>query len=311
MNRKMWQLYPKLGHEAAVRTIPSNVLVVGMGGLGCPVTWALALAGVRRMTLIDPDVVDESNLHRQLWHHQTDIGRPKVLSAAEKLMNLFPGIELDHRQVRLDASNAVSLFRQHAIVMDATDGVETKFLLSDTSVKTGTPLIYGGVVRFEGLAMRIERGGPCLRCLFETPPEDAVSCSSAGILGSMAGLVGGLQAELALGSGRGGTSTLHVIDGAELSFWIITVCKRATCEACRPKRIDITNELCPMTYVRVKLAMEALADGETLEVLLRGEEPLRNVPRSAQEDGHRVLSVSDAGGGAQLLTLEIHHFRTF
>ena len=220
---------------------PKQVLIVGVGGLGCPASLALARAGVSRLTLMDPDVVEQTNLHRQPWHHQADVGQPKVHSAAAKLELAFPGVQIAARQERLTAQNAEELFTAHDLVIDATDGVETKFLLSDTSVRTGTPLIYGGVLRFEGLAMRIEPAGPCLRCLFETPPDDALTCAQAGVLGSMAGLMGGLQASLALEwlgphpdpfPGGEGTSYLQVIDGRSLTFRYVRVRRRADCSAC-------------------------------------------------------------------------------
>lgn len=206
------------------------VLIVGVGGLGCPASLALARAGVRQLTLIDPDVVEPTNLHRQPWHHDADVGRPKVLSAKEKLNVEFPALQVEALQQRVTADNADALFRAHGLVIDATDGVETKFLLSDTSVRTGTPVIYAGVLRFEGLAMRIEPGGPCLRCLFESPPDDAPTCAQAGVLGSMAGLMGALQAELALQpNAKAGEAMLQVVDGRSLTFRAVRVRKRGDC----------------------------------------------------------------------------------
>lgn len=229
----MWRVYPQVVHEEAVTTVPQRVLVIGVGGLGCPVTLALARAGVPSMTLLDPDVVDLTNLHRQPWHHDADVGRPKVESAAEKLRAQFPALQLERRQDRVTAANVEALFRAHDLVVDATDGVHTKFLLSDASVLTGVPLIYAGVLRFEGLAMRIEADGPCLRCLFERPPDDVPTCAQAGVLGSMAGLVGGLQAELALRPNETpGLSLLRVVDGHAFSFRAVKVRKRGDCAAC-------------------------------------------------------------------------------
>lgn len=215
-------------------SIPKRVLIVGVGGLGCPASLALARGGVGELTLIDPDLVELTNLHRQPWHHTADLGKPKVHSAASKLHRAFPGMRVAQLQDRLTETNADSLFRAHDLVIDATDGVETKFLLSDTAVRTGTPLIYAGVLRFEGLAMRIEPGGPCLRCLFENPPDDAPTCAQAGVLGSMAGLMGGLQATLALQSqaSRAGLAMLQVIDGRSLTFRAVKVRRRADCAAC-------------------------------------------------------------------------------
>jgi adenylyltransferase/sulfurtransferase len=213
------------------------VLVIGAGGLGCPASLALARAGVRSMTLVDPDVVDLTNLHRQPWHHTADVGAPKVESARTKLERAFPGLTVACEQRVVDASNAEALFRRHGLVIDATDGVDTKFLLSDASVLTGTPVIYAGVLRFEGLAMRIERGGPCLRCLFETPPVDVPTCAQAGVLGSMAGLMGGLQARLAqTPNAAPGLALLHVVDGQSLTFRQVKVRRRADCQSCNGAR---------------------------------------------------------------------------
>ncbi len=215
-------------------TLPKRVLIVGVGGLGCPGSLALARAGVPRLTLIDPDVVELTNLHRQPWHHTADLGLPKVQSAAQKLQRAFPSVQVTPLRERLTEKNGPELFRAHDLVVDATDGVETKFHLSDTSVRTGTPLIYAGVLRFEGLAMRIEPGGPCLRCLFEGPPDDAPTCAQAGVLGSMAGVMGGLQASLALRgpAPRAGEAMLQVVDGRGLTFRAVKVRRRPDCAAC-------------------------------------------------------------------------------
>ncbi|MGV3626005.1 MAG: HesA/MoeB/ThiF family protein [Archangium sp.] len=222
-------------HEEAVTKRPSRVLIIGMGGLGCPVSLSLARAGVSHLTIVDADTVDLSNLHRQPWHHDADLGRPKVTSAAEKLRARFPSLAVEPLQQRVSAENAEALFRAHDLVVDATDGVNTKFLLSDASVLTGVPLIYGGVLRFEGLAMRIQPDGPCLRCLFESAPDDVPTCAQAGVLGSMAGLMGGVQAELALReNSQPGVAPLHVIDGHGFSFRVVKVRKRADCAACAP-----------------------------------------------------------------------------
>ncbi|MFL5318004.1 MAG: HesA/MoeB/ThiF family protein, partial [Myxococcaceae bacterium] len=159
----------------------SRVLIIGAGGLGCPASLALAKDGVASLTLADPDVVDPTNLHRQPWHRTSDVGRPKVESAAEKLRAAFPQLEVRPLRTSVDHSNALELFSKHDLVIDATDGVLTKFLLSDAGVKTGIPLIHGGVLRMQGQVMAIAPAGPCLRCLFEAPPApDAIpTCAQA------------------------------------------------------------------------------------------------------------------------------------
>ena len=230
--------------------VPDSVCVIGVGGLGCPASLALAFAGVKRLTLIDPDVVELTNLHRQPWHHPSDVGVPKVESAAAKLRRQFPGLALTARQERVGAATIESLFLTHDVVLDATDGVGTKFLISDAAVLTRRPAIYAGVLRFEGLAMRLEPGGPCLRCLFETPPTDVPTCAQAGVLGAMAGVMGGLQASLAFRPNpEPGLALLHVVDGLDLSFRTVKVRRRPDCAACgdgaKAVLVDADDPSCP------------------------------------------------------------------
>jgi molybdopterin-synthase adenylyltransferase len=232
------------------RVASARVLVVGAGGLGCPASLALARAGVGHLTLVDPDSVDVTNLHRQLWHRTADVGRPKVESAAEGLRRAFPALRVEARAERVDGGNAEALFRAHDAVVDATDGTGTKLFLSDVAVATGVPLVYGGVLRMQGQAMRVEPGGPCLRCVYEEPPTaDAVpTCAQAGVLGSMAGLVGASQALLVLERLEGaprveGESTLHVLDGVALRSRRVRVRRVPDCEGCaRPRPLVFTEE---------------------------------------------------------------------
>ena len=217
-----------------------RVLIVGAGGLGCPASLALARGGVRAITFADPDVVDPTNLHRQLWHRDMDVGRRKVDSAARRLSEAFPAVEVEPLPLAVDAGNAEALFRSHHVVVDATDGIETKFLLSDVAVWTRTPLIYGGVVRMEGQVMEIAPGGPCLRCLFDTPPDPAsvATCAQAGVLGSVAGVIGAMQARMALERLRNpratldGASILRHFDGASLRTREVLVRRALDCAAC-------------------------------------------------------------------------------
>jgi adenylyltransferase/sulfurtransferase len=225
------------------RLFEARVLVVGAGGLGCPASLALAHAGVGHLTLADPDQVDVTNLHRQLWHRTADVGRLKAESAVAGLARAFPDLSTEALSVRVDADNAEALFRAHDVVIDATDGTATKFFLSDVAVLTGVPLVYGGVLRMQGQALRIDPDGPCLRCLYESPPppDSVPTCAQAGVLGSMAGLVGSLQALLALErlSGAGptrGEALLHVIDGATLTSRTVRVPRAPDCSSCAPGR---------------------------------------------------------------------------
>ncbi|AGC45167.1 ThiF/MoeZ/MoeB domain-containing protein [Myxococcus stipitatus DSM 14675] len=230
--------HPRIPHASRIER--SRVLIVGAGGLGCPASLALAQAGVGHLTLADPDRVDVTNLPRQLWHRPGDVGRNKAESAVAGLARAFPGLSTEALPERVDANNVEGLFRAHDAVIDATDGVLTKFFLSDVAVLTGVPLVYGGVLRMQGQAMRVEPGGPCLRCLYETPPSpDAVpTCAQAGVLGSLAGLVGAVQAlmvlELLAGASRRvpGEATLQVLDGLTLLGRRTRVERAPDCPGC-------------------------------------------------------------------------------
>jgi molybdopterin-synthase adenylyltransferase len=173
------------------------VLVVGAGALGCAAAGALAAAGIGRLTLVDPDHVELSNLPRQLLHRRADLGRPKVVSAAETLRARHPDLVVQTVQERVDAANARARLAAHAVVIDATDGIASKFLLNDEAVRAGVALVHGGVVRFLGQVLTVLPGrSACYRCLFQAPPAaaDVPSCREAGILGPLAGTIGVLQA---------------------------------------------------------------------------------------------------------------------
>lgn len=214
----------------------ARVLIVGMGGLGCPASLALARGGVRRLTLADPDVVELSNLHRQLWHTEADLGRPKVRSAQDKLSARSPGMEVTALQTRVDARTADALFAEHELVIDAVDGGETKFILSDAAVRTGTPLVHAGVLRMEGQVLHVGPGGPCLRCVFEEPAAlgPSASCAQAGVLGTVAGVIGGLQGELGLEvlRGRPADGELRRFDGRTLRWHTLRARRAADCAGC-------------------------------------------------------------------------------
>ena len=207
----------------------------GWGGSGCPAAVALAGSGTPRLTLVDGDVVETSNLHRQPLYGPEDVGRLKVEVARERLGRAFPGVQIETWAKRVGPADVDGLLARHALAIDGTDSVGAKFLLSDAVARTGTPLVSGGVVQWGGQAMRIDPGGACLRCLYGTAPrEDEVpTCARAGVLGSLAGVLGALQASLARGSASpAGRSTLHVVDGRTLRFRTLTVRRVPGCPGC-------------------------------------------------------------------------------
>jgi len=215
------------------------VLVVGAGALGCAAATALAAAGVARLTLVDPDRVEPSNLHRQLLHRTADVGRPKVLSAAETLQARHPGVAITPVEGRVDAANAAAFLAGHACVVDASDGLETKFMLNDAAVRAGRPLVHGGVVRFVGQLMTILPGeSACYRCLFGAPPAaaDVPSCQEAGVVGSLAATIGILQAAevVRLLTGAGGllTDRLLTVDALGGRWRRVRLRRNPACAAC-------------------------------------------------------------------------------
>lgn len=226
------------GQEALLR---SSVLVVGAGGLGSPALLYLAAAGVGRIGVIDGDRVDPSNLNRQVIHRESSVGRPKVASAAFALRELRGALEVDAHDEPLTTANAEPLFRRYDVVIDGSDNFPTKFLCSDASVVTGTPLVHAGVLRFGGQIMTILPGsGPCLRCLLpEVPPRrDAPACADAGIVGAAAGIVGSWQAAEAIkiltGAGRPISGRLLALDALEGTVSSIEVTRDPACPACGP-----------------------------------------------------------------------------
>jgi adenylyltransferase/sulfurtransferase len=214
----------------------ARVLVIGVGGLGCPAAEALARAGVGHLTLVDPDRVELTNLHRQLLHRTPDLGRPKIDSGADALRRMVPGLSLATLAERVTETNAAALFAGHDVVVDGTDGVGTKYVLSDASRRTGVPLIFGGVLRMQGQVMVIADGGPCLRCLYELAPDanQVPTCAAAGVLGSLAGLVGGLQALQAISvlEGRGKAGVLTLLEAGKLGSRQVKVPRVPGCPGC-------------------------------------------------------------------------------
>jgi adenylyltransferase/sulfurtransferase len=174
----------------------TGALVIGAGGLGCPAAFALAAAGVRDIGVVDDDVVDASNIHRQILHSDADVGIAKVESLAHALERRFPRARVEPHEVRFDATNAIALVSRYAVVIDGSDNFATKFVANDACVLARRPLIHGAAVGTGGQLLTVPAGGkPCYRCLFEELPPEGVgpSCAEAGVLGPVPGVVGALQ----------------------------------------------------------------------------------------------------------------------
>ena len=188
---------PEVGLEGQERLLASSVLLIGAGGLGSPLALYLAAAGVGRIGIADPDVVDASNLQRQILFATSDVGRPKVEVAAEPLRALNPDVDVVPYRERLSSENALEIFAGYDVVVDGTDNFPTRYLSNDACVLLGVPNVYGSIFRFEGQASVFDaRNGPCYRCLYPDPPPPGCvpSCAEGGVLGVLPGIIATIQA---------------------------------------------------------------------------------------------------------------------
>lgn len=230
----------QVGEAGQEQILAGRVLIIGTGGLGSPAAMYLAAAGIGQIGLVDDDVVDRSNLQRQLLHQTADIGRPKVDSARETLQAINPAVKVRCYRERVTADNMTDILAggDYQIVLDCTDNFPTKFLINDTCVQAGKAYIHAGIHEFQGQLMTYVPGqGPCYRCLFPEPPaiEAAVS-KPAGVLGALAGVIGTLQATEALkyilGTGSLLTGQLLVYDALTMTFRHVPVPRNPHCAIC-------------------------------------------------------------------------------
>jgi molybdopterin/thiamine biosynthesis adenylyltransferase/rhodanese-related sulfurtransferase len=236
---------PEVGEVGQLMLLGSKVLVVGAGGLGSPAALYLAAAGVGTIGVVDDDVVDASNLQRQVLHNIDRVGMPKVESARETLAALNPDVKVETHRERLSASNALRIMSDYDVVVDGGDNFPTRYLVNDVSLHTGVPVVHGSIFRFEGQVSVFEPWeGPCYRCLHREPPppELAPSCAEAGVLGVLPGVVGSIQAmeaiKLLLGIGETLTGRLMVYDALEQDFTVVSVSRDPGCPACGdPRRL--------------------------------------------------------------------------
>lgn len=232
-------LIPEVGLAGQERLARARVLVVGAGGLGSPVLAYLAAAGVGRIAVVDDDVVDVTNLQRQILYATADVERPKAAVAAERLHAMNPQIAIDALGVRLDASNARDLVRLYDVIVDGTDSFGSRYLINDACVLEGKPDVYGSIFRFDGqVSVFGMPGGPCYRCLYpEPPPEELVpNCAEGGVLGVLAGVVGTWQAaealKLLLGIGAPLVGRLALIDVLGARVREVRVARDPACPVC-------------------------------------------------------------------------------
>jgi len=232
-------LLPEVGMEGQLKLKQARVLCVGAGGLGSPLALYLAAAGVGTLGIVDFDIVDLTNLQRQVLHGTNDVGRKKLDSAAETLAAINPNVNVVKFETRLTSANALEIFRDFDIIADGTDNFATRYLVNDACVLTGKPNVYGSIFRFEGQASVFAlQDGPCYRCLYPEPPPPGVvpSCAEGGVLGILPGLVGVIQAtetiKLILGSGDSLSGRLLMIDALSMRFREVKVRRNADCPVC-------------------------------------------------------------------------------
>jgi molybdopterin/thiamine biosynthesis adenylyltransferase/rhodanese-related sulfurtransferase len=232
-------LLPEVGEEGQLLLLDAKVLLLGAGGLGAPSALYLAAAGVGTIGVVDMDVVDESNLQRQIIHNLDRIGMRKVDSARETIEKLNPDVTVNTHDERLSADNVMGLLSQYDLVVDGFDNFPSRYLLNDASLKTGTPVVHGSIFRFEGQATVFKpHDGPCYRCFLPEPPppELAPSCAEAGVLGVLPGIIGSIEAmeaiKLILGYGESLSGKLLAYDSTDESFLTYKIRRDPNCPAC-------------------------------------------------------------------------------
>ena len=236
-------IMPEVGMEGQRRLKAASVLMIGTGGLGAPVGMYLAAAGVGRLGIVDFDVVEASNLQRQIIHGTADIGRPKIESARDRLRDINPHIEIETHETRLTSQNALGLIANYDIIVDGTDNFPTRYLVNDACVLSGKPNVYGSIFRFEGQASVFwaaapNGGGACYRCLYSEPPPPGLvpNCAEGGVLGVLPGIIGAIQAnetiKLILGAEGTLFNRLLLFDAWQMKFREFKLRKDPNCTVC-------------------------------------------------------------------------------
>ncbi|HEV2471051.1 MAG TPA: molybdopterin-synthase adenylyltransferase MoeB, partial [Chthonomonadales bacterium] len=329
-------ILPEVGMEGQQRLKAARVLCVGTGGLGSPLAFYLAAAGVGTLGLVDFDVVDASNLQRQILHSTRDVGRKKLDSAEEKLEALNPWLRVVKHETRLTSANALEIVNDYDVVADGTDNFPTRYLVNDACVLMGKPNVYGSIFRFEGQAsVFVTPGGPCYRCLYPEPPPSGMvpSCSEGGVLGILPGLVGMIQAteviKLILGKGETLAGRLLLVDALEMRFRELKLKRNPECPVCgehptqtelidyeqfcgvkpeNPKENALQNGIPQMSVKQLKERRDAGEDVFLLDVREAYEYqianlggtliPMNDVPkRLAELDREREIVVQCKTGG--------------
>ena len=236
-------IMPEVGMDGQLKLKAAKVLLIGTGGLGAPLGLYLTAAGVGRLGLVDFDVVDFTNLQRQVTFTTQDVGKRKIEAARERLHGLNPEIQIDTHEVKLTSENALTILRDYDIIVDGTDNFPTRYLVNDACVLLGKPNVYGSIFRFEGQATVFALDdGPCYRCLYPEPPPPGLvpSCAEGGVLGVLPGIVGSIQAnetiKLIIGRGESLKGRLLIFDALKMKFRELRLRKNPDCPICGTHR---------------------------------------------------------------------------
>ena len=232
-------IMPEMGMDGQRKLKASSVLCIGAGGLGSPAAMYLAAAGLGRLGIVDFDVVDTSNLQRQLLHGTSDVGRTKLASAKDRILDLNPHVQVDTYETALSSENALELFAPYDVILDGTDNFPTRYLVNDACVISGKPNAYGSIFRFEGQASVFStKNGPCYRCLYPEPPPPGLvpSCAEGGVLGVLPGIIGVIQAteaiKVMLGIGEPLIGRFLIYDALKMRFRELKLRKDPECPVC-------------------------------------------------------------------------------
>ncbi len=276
-------IMPEVGMEGQRKLKAASILLIGTGGLGSPLGLYLAAAGVGRLGLVDFDVVDFSNLQRQIIHGTKDVGRPKIQSAKDRLSDINPHIRIDTYETALRADNALDIIKPYDIVIDGTDNFQTRYLANDASVLLGKPNVYGSIFRFDGQASVFYPGGggPCYRCLYPEPPPPGLvpSCAEGGVLGILPGIIGVIQAteaiKLIIGQGESLIGRLLLFDALKMKFRELKLRRNPECPLCgeNPTIKDLIDydAFCGITPPQAEVKTDAVSDWEVTPAQLKAE----------------------------------------
>ncbi len=279
-------ILPEIGMDGQKRLKAARVLLVGAGGLGAPSAMYLAAAGVGTLGIVDFDVVDESNLQRQIIHGQSTVGQPKMQSAKARIQDINPNVNVIGYEFPLDSTNALDIFKDYDVIVDGTDNFPTRYLVNDACVLLGKPNVYGSIFRFEGQASVFwAQHGPCYRCLYPEPPPPGLvpSCAEGGVLGVLPGVIGVIQAtetvKLITGIGDSLTGRLMLYDALEMKFRELKLRKDPACPICgeHPTVTELIDyqEFCgvkPTAHIETKDGVPEITVRELSERLKTGLE---------------------------------------